>query len=566
MKKLGLSVIAAAVIAGGVYINQIRTGESSMLAQVPVDTVFFAAQVTPYPLRAQLEQFFSPVLSERELAQLKRELEETTAPSQRFLMTWFLHYAETADDADRFLNDYGLADDITGYSYFIGMIPVLKSSLAHPDRLFATLDRFEAQSGQRHEMRTLGERQARVYPLDLEGNGEVVELWVAHHQGELTLTLGAPFLAEQQIKQALGVTHPAKSLADSKEVAQIKQRNGFSSDNLGFISHRQLVTGLFSEDGNEFARQMTKLIDNPSEVASFRNPECLSEWSAIAGNWPRTSFENDYRLENGKLAIEGQMVVESYNGVIVDALAQMRGFLPDLGRGLEGPLLSIAMGINADTLQQSLTTVRDQWLEQEYQCQALGEIQDELKMMPPEALGLFAGFTDGVQGISLSVFDYVLNQRGQGAQMLESVDMLVSFTAKDPGKIIATGSTLLPPLAELNIKPGEKKQMDQIMGEPLPQIMTAEIAGEHLMIYVGTQSEAAAQRLAGQAPTANGLFSVVIDYRRAIEPVFSLLTVMSPEAAAELVPYAEMDARLALDLDVDSRGLVFGYRQVPTGQ
>ncbi|BDY05360.1 hypothetical protein [Ferrimonas sp. YFM] len=564
MKKLGLTVIAAAVIAGGVYINQTQTSGSGILAQVPADTVFFAAQVTPFPLRAQLEQYSAPLMSEQELAMMKQELEEVTQPSARFLMSWFIHYAETLTSPDRFIEDYGLADEVTGYTYALGMIPVLKSSLAHPDKLFATLDGFEQQSGQSHEVRTLGDRQARVYPLDLDDTGEVIELWVAHHQGELTLTLGAPFVGEAQIKQALGVTQPANSLADSGEVAEIKKRNGFSSDNLGFINHKQLVTGLFSQDGNEFARQLTKLIDNPSEVVSFRNSECLNEWSAIAGNWSRTSFENDYRLESGKLAMEGQMVVESNNGVIIDALTQMRGFLPDLGQGADGPLLSAALGINADNLQASLTTIRNQWLEQEYQCQALGEIQDELKMMPPETLGLFAGFTDGVQGISLSIFDYALDQQGMSNEMLKSVDMLMSFSAKDPGKIIATGAAAFPPLAEVNVAPGEKKQMDQVMGQPLPQTMTVEQAGEHLLIYSGAKSEAVARNLASQPANPNGLFSMVMDYRRALEPMMQLLSAIEPEAAAELATYSEMDARLIMEMDVDSRGLVLSYDQQPT--
>lgn len=564
MKKLGLSVIAAAVIAGGVYINQTQIGDTGMLERVPADTVFFAAQVTPFPLRAQLEQYSAPVMSDQERAMMKQELEGMTQPSARFLMTWFIHYAEALTSPDRFIEDYGLADEVTGYTYALGMIPVLKSSLAHPDKLFATLDGFEQQSGQTHKMRTLGEMQARVYPLDLDDTGEVIELWIAHHQGELTLTLGAPFLGEEQIRQALGVTLPSNSLADSGEVAEIKKRNGFSSDNLGFINHKQLVTGLFSQEGNEFARQMTKLIDNPSEVVSFRNPECLSEWSGIAENWPRTSFENDYRLENGKLVVEGQMVLESYNGVIVDALTKMRGFLPEFIKGVEGPLLSAALGINADNLQASLTTIRNQWLEQEYQCQALGELQDELKMMPPETLGLFAGFTDGVQGMSLSIFDYALDQQGVSSEMIQSVDMLMSFSAKDPGKIVATGAAAFPPLAEVKVAPGEKKRMDQVMGQPLPQTMTVEQTGEHLMIYSGAKSEAAARALGAQPANPNGLFSMVMDYRRALEPMMQLLSAIDPEAAAELATYSDMDARLSIGMDADSRGLVFSYDQQPT--
>ncbi|MGL5665775.1 MAG: hypothetical protein ACRDD9_06575, partial [Shewanella sp.] len=118
-----------------------------------------------------------------------------------------------------------------------------------------------------------------------------------------------------------------------------------------------------------------------------------------------------------------------------------------------------------------------------------------------------------------------------------------------------------PMLAELQVADnGEPTDLSPLL--MLPPEMNIKpmlaIKGQHLVVYSGDKGLALANKLAGEKPSANGLYSMSADYGKMFTPVLTLLELTGEPIPEELQMLKDYNMRVQMSFDVNKQGIVFG--------
>ena len=567
MKKI---VIAAAIIAAGAgayWYTQHGTSSSAsanpLLDYIPADTPVFSGQLKPFPLKNYLQSISSNYqqFSTDSLA----ELGALDSPMAKFFVSIYTQYMDGMKDPTQLLKTFGLPNEVEPFFYTLGVIPVLKTNVDQIDAFWAVLDKAEKDSGFTHEKRTLAGVDYRAYSLAEEGSTEKVDLLFAHKDGILTVTLSGTTIEPEILEMAFGLKKPTQSLAASGMLKDIIKTHGFMEDSISFINHVEIVKAITSPDGNMLGKQLTQFMaeENHGEdpLAEIRTPECKTELTAIAANWPRTvAGLTAFSSTEKESHMAASFVVESKNQVILTALQKMRGYIPTHLADINSTIFSMGLGIDVNEVAPSLTAIWDDLQKPQLTCAPLAELQAELSQQSPAMLGMFTGMANGVKGVSLSLLDYKMSSQDQEPK-LESLDALVSLTADNPSMLFNMVKPFAPMLAELQVADnGEPTDLSPLL--MLPPEMNIKpmlaIKGQHLVVYSGDKGLALANKLAGEKPSANGLYSMSADYGKMFTPVLTLLELTGEPIPEELQALKDYNMRVQMSFDVNKQGLVFG--------
>lgn len=567
MKKI---VIAAAIIAAGAgaywYTQHGSSSSASanpLLDYIPADTPVFTGQLKPFPLKNYLQSISSNYqqYSTDSLAQLG----DLDSPMAKFFVSIYKQYMDGMKDPTALLKTFGLPNEIKPYFYTLGVVPVLKTDINQIDAFWAVLDKAEQESGYTHEMRTLAGIDYRAYSFAEEGSTDKADLLFAHKDGILTVTFSASSIEPEVLEMALGLKKPAQSLAASGMLQEIIKTHGFMDDSISFINHVEIVKAITSQDGNMLAKQLTKFLAEEGQgedpLAQIRTPECRTELTAIAANWPRTvGGLTAFKSTEKESHMAASFVIESKNQAILTALQKMRGFIPTHLADINSTIFSMGLGIDVNEVAPSLTAIWDDLQKPQLTCAPLAELQAELSQQSPAMLGMFTGMANGVKGLSVSLLDYKMSSQDQEPK-LESLDALISLTADNPSMLFNMVKPFAPMLAELQVADnGEPTDLSPLLMLP-PELnikpMLA-IKGQHLVVYSGDKGLALANKLASEKPSANGLYSMSADYGKMFTPVLTLLEMTGEPVPEELQALKDYNMRVQMSFDVNKQGLVFG--------
>ena len=567
MKKI---VIAAAIIAAGAgaywYTQHGSSSSASanpLLDYIPADTPVFTGQLKPFPLKNYLQSISSNYqqYSTDSLAQLG----DLDSPMAKFFVSIYKQYMDGMKDPTALLKTFGLPNEIKPYFYTLGVVPVLKTDINQIDAFWAVLDKAEQESGYTHEMRTLAGIDYRAYSFAEEGSTDKADLLFAHKDGILTVTFSASSIEPEVLEMALGLKKPAQSLAASGMLQEIIKTHGFMDDSISFINHVEIVKAITSQDGNMLAKQLTKFLAEEGQgedpLAQIRTPECRTELTAIAANWPRTvGGLTAFTSTEKESHMAASFVIESKNQAILTALQKMRGFIPAHLADINSTIFSMGLGIDVNEVAPSLTAIWDDLQKPQLTCAPLAELQAELSQQSPAMLGMFTGMANGVKGLSVSLLDYKMSSQDQEPK-LESLDALISLTADNPSMLFNMVKPFAPMLAELQVADnGEPTDLSPLLMLP-PELnikpMLA-IKGQHLVVYSGDKGLALANKLASEKPSANGLYSMSADYGKMFTPVLTLLEMTGEPVPEELQALKDYNMRVQMSFDVNKQGLVFG--------
>lgn len=567
MKKI---VIAAAIIAAGAgaywYTQHGSSSSASanpLLDYIPADTPVFTGQLKPFPLKNYLQSISSNYqqYSTDSLAQLG----DLDSPMAKFFVSIYKQYMDGMKDPTALLKTFGLPNEIKPYFYTLGVVPVLKTDINQIDAFWAVLDKAEQESGYTHEKRTLAGIDYRAYSFAEEGSTDKADLLFAHKDGILTVTFSASSIEPEVLEMALGLKKPAQSLAASGMLQEIIKTHGFMDDSISFINHVEIVKAITSQDGNMLAKQLTKFLAEESQgedpLAQIRTPECRTELTAIAANWPRTvGGLTAFTSTEKESHMAASFVIESRNQAILTALQKMRGFIPAHLADINSTIFSMGLGIDVNEVAPSLTAIWDDLQKPQLTCAPLAELQAELSQQSPAMLGMFTGMANGVKGLSVSLLDYKMSSQDQEPK-LESLDALISLTADNPSMLFNMVKPFAPMLAELQVADnGEPTDLSPLLMLP-PELnikpMLA-IKGQHLVVYSGDKGLALANKLASEKPSANGLYSMSADYGKMFTPVLTLLEMTGEPVPEELQALKDYNMRVQMSFDVNKQGLVFG--------
>ncbi|MFB2656889.1 hypothetical protein [Shewanella xiamenensis] len=567
MKKI---VIAAAIIAAGAgaywYTQHGSSSSASanpLLDYIPADTPVFTGQLKPFPLKNYLQSISSNYqqYSTDSLAQLG----DLDSPMAKFFVSIYKQYMDGMKDPTALLKTFGLPNEIKPYFYTLGVVPVLKTDINQIDAFWAVLDKAEQESGYTHEKRTLAGIDYRAYSFAEEGSTDKADLLFAHKDGILTVTFSASSIEPEVLEMALGLKKPAQSLAASGMLQEIIKTHGFMDDSISFINHVEIVKAITSQDGNMLAKQLTKFLAEEGQgedpLAQIRTPECRTELTAIAANWPRTvGGLTAFTSTEKESHMAASFVIESKNQAILTALQKMRGFIPAHLADINSTIFSMGLGIDVNEVAPSLTAIWDDLQKPQLTCAPLAELQAELSQQSPAMLGMFTGMANGVKGLSVSLLDYKMSSQDQEPK-LESLDALISLTTDNPSMLFNMVKPFAPMLAELQVADnGEPTDLSPLLMLP-PELnikpMLA-IKGQHLVVYSGDKGLALANKLASEKPSANGLYSMSADYGKMFTPVLTLLEMTGEPVPEELQALKDYNMRVQMSFDVNKQGLVFG--------
>lgn len=562
VKKL-LIPVAVVALGAAAYLGQQQTSAYNVLDYVPADTPLFTGQLTPFPIKDYIAS--SPSLnSPADQAQLEA-LYEQDEPALHFLANLMKAYQAGLNDADLLVKTFGLEDNVRGYFYTLGLLPVLKLEVSNPQAIWDLLDKNELETGFIHKEETLQGLTFRTYQLTDASDSKQINVVVAQDNGILTVTVDTDMIPDTLLTMALGLEKPSSSLADSDMLADIIKQHNFSDTSVGFINHVEIVKALTSTDGNQLAKQLTALVkeegnDNPFEM--LQTPVCEQELTTIAQNWPRTVFgytKMDITKEESTLSFS--TVIESKNQVILDALKAMRGYIPNYTQNFDNNVVATSLGLDIAQLSSSLTSIWTDLQTPSYQCLPLAEIQAQISEggQSLAMVGMSANMAAGVKGVSAAVFDYSVSQIDEQPQ-LDSFDALIAIHADSPETIFNSVKMFSPELQQVALtNNGPAISLNEIF--PIPAELNLDpklaIKGKHLIIFNGNKGLQEAEKLSLEQLSANGLYQVSFDSKKMFTPITnaaSLAGEVIPEEAEFLLDY---DTRMNMLLDINDKGIRF---------
>ncbi|WP_394203269.1 hypothetical protein [Shewanella waksmanii] len=559
-------LIGGAVIALGVgaYVVSQQGGNNlgggdDMLGHIPADTPMLAVQTAPFPIKDYID-----TMSTSQMPSIKAfadELALSPEPMAQFLASLTNSYAQASASGQAFVDTFGMPDSGRSYFYMLGALPVAKIELDNPQAIWDVLDKAEQQSGVSHIKQQRQQLSYRAYRLTQPQDDEQLDVVVAIDNNMLTITLDASFAEPALLDTALGLTKPEVSIADSGLIDELYARHGFLKTGLSYIDHQQLITALTTTDGNQLASQLTKLFklvgDDP--LYELRTPECHKDLSAIASNWPRTVMGyNQLDINSKQSTLNFSTVIESNNQTMLGALSKLRGFLPSYSQNVTASTFSMGLGIDVNEFVPAVTTIWNEFLQPEYQCEPLQQMQWQMNQQSPAMLGMFTGMANGVKGVSLGLIDYQLNE-DDSQSPFGQVDAIMTLSADDPLMLLNMVKPFVPELAHVNVPAdGTPISLNQAMQVPAAYGVDAKLAvkGQHLVIYTGEASEKVANGLKNEAVTNNGLMSVSADYQRMLAPIMAMLEMSGEPIPPELQDFQYYNMAITFDMDINEHGIV----------
>ncbi|MDP2571328.1 hypothetical protein Q8W40_03965 [Vibrio penaeicida] len=565
MNKLVIAAGIAAVGAGGYLYTQQQASQSvSVLDQIPSDSAFVSAQLTPLELDKFLGSMGS-VPSMDDILELTETDPQQMTNRETFFITLGDTYFKAIQSGEAYKAAFGAPDTLTSYVYLVGLAPVFKFDVADEQAFWATFDKVETDSNFKHVAKKVGDVAYRSYSMAEENNETKLEFVVAVHQGIATITLdSADFGATSPLKVALGVEAPVQSVAQADTINKMLAAHPeLGKDSVGYLDHQQFATGFTTTDGNLLAKHITKIselinAESPSSenpLAIVQSEQCKTEIAGIAANWPRTVFGATI---NENTTMDMDILVESKNSVVLDALKSIRGFIPALN-DTQNSALSFGLGVDVNTLAPALNAIWQDSLATGYSCAPLAEMQAGLRQANPAMIGMATGFVNGLKGVSFNLFDYGFGE-GEYGEELNMLDASVSISADNPVALFQAAQMMEPSLSQIQIPAdGTPVEVPPQLAEQFADIGTVYVAskGNHLSFYTGESATKAATNLFGQALESNGLYNTYINYSKLFGPFVEMMERSGEPVPAELEPFIQDDIEANMTFDVTDKGLAF---------
>lgn len=433
----------AAAVALGVWwwIGRERPDANAPLAFVPADTPYVLANLEPLPdevAAVMLKQIgLQGELMTLQLSTLKDTLDkagERGALARRAIEAVEAEHAgKTPEQA---LALWGLTLKARAAFYGLGLSPVLRVELAHPEAFAATLERIEARIGQSLPRGRIGEQE--YFDLGLAGQplGAVVAVIGSH----LVLAPRPREASEPVLRSLLGLDRPARSLQRAKGLAALNREFGFVPSFSGYLDSRRLLAAL---------------IDAPSapDLAAFEalavprpdpSPECRSEYQALAEALPRAVFGYT-RLEAERADALGVLEVRRD---IAAELMRLRAPMPGLAAVDADTPFNFGFSVRLATLPQVIGEFAGRVEQSPWQCPQLAFLNAGAQRARAQAgnPALFAAapLFSGAH-LLLSRLEW-----SPGQALPEAAGKLV-VASDNPASLLAMAKGLLPDLATVDL-------------------------------------------------------------------------------------------------------------------
>jgi hypothetical protein len=644
MKKLTIIIVSIAVVALGLvaYFGYFKTERKTDLATqsgttgpvttavtfkgretlsyVPADTLFFYGGITTIPfteitatMAPQLRLMKNPDLSKG----ISDEARAKYPPAAIMIMGMVsknIEYLQQADAAARF----GIGADVDMVGYSVGFIPVVRIKLADTAAFNKYIDDVEQYAKLKAEQKTVGNVNFRAYSFDKAGDKTPsgIELLIGVNNGYAIITLFSKVESSDVQNIIAGTTKPAKSLATSTLLPDIQAKHHFLPSHLGFINHREIINGITSADGNEFARMLDTLVDMahkaklagdtnnaappaPAQAPStesaatatpaaddvldtLRTPACRTELTDLINRWPQTVFGYTKMDLNSKpYVIEARMLVENTDAGFMQDMQKIRGFIPAVLRDeKQQPVFGIGLGLNVGAVSPFVASTIQGFIAKEYQCKYLMQAKQKLMASNPAmALGMMSGMVGGVQGISASIINIdgslMPSQPGMPPD-IKNLDALVTISSANPQRLLMLAANFLPGKQPLQL-PADGSAIDFPIPFPLPNGAAVKLAlkGNNIVAYTGEEAAKLADALSKEPIQANGLMTFNMNFGKYMKMLSGVAQAhaatpttgaqmprpaMSEQDKQALAAMANSNMQFVESFDIDKNGLALDIK------
>jgi len=548
----------------------------SSLKYVPEDTFLFAGGIEVYSVDDLVTMLKSQEnISDTSIEELQRKIinNENMPTGVKMLMSTLFELSTMMKSPENFTTPLGLTDDIDSAIYAVGMLPVVRLKIENTDNFNIFIQDIEKKTNIQAVEKNFKGISYRSYTLDTPDTQSPNEmsLIIAVHDNYAIFSIEAPFEREHYLSLILGIDKPEKALSDSSRLENISKKHSLHPAYLGFIDHVVLTKAITSSSQDNFGRMFNYLIDKSTDqdkdktLAAVRTAACQKELVAIAQNWPRTIMGyTKVSLDTTPMQMDSRTLIESNNKDMLEQLQSLRGFIPAvLSDAKYRALFSLAAGLNVDALLPFITKMTEALTAVPYSCEPLKEMQMAIAdNQTSPAVAMASMMLSGVKGLSLSLLDIDFVENGEGGKPdIESVDALVTLSTNDPSGLLSKALAMAPaPFNTLQV-PADGQAVDL----PIPMTLRPElqpkiaIKGKHIVVYVGSDGEAAALQLATENLSANGLFALSIGYEKyskVLNSALGMLENLDEEKTEILQSMGDVNADMDFLIDVNEHGPV----------
>ncbi|KXO07243.1 hypothetical protein AKG98_2592 [Moritella sp. JT01] len=573
MKRiLIVGILITAAAAGGYLLTQNNVSNEQTLLNkhtalnyIPANTAIFSGQLVPFPVKRYINSMantYSDSPDDIITAIYEDEDYDPTNTTLSFFISLAQSYLENMQDADAFMTTFGIAEEIQGYFYTLGIIPVFKVDVINPDAIWALLDKAEAKSGFTHEQRQIKKREYRAYTLTDETDQEQLELIISQHDNLLTITFNIGLNESLLLENALGITPVEQSMANSNILDEIIDKHNFTYQSVSYINHKAITQAITSPNESLLGQHIAKLMQTKyqSQLQIYQQPQCKMELNSIANSWPRTVFGfHQFDINNDKTTFDMSMVIESNNQTILSALTQLTGFIPEYVNDLNNTVLSFGIGLDVGSLSPAINNIWNELQQPAYSCPPLQQMQSAIQQNNPAMLSVMTAMANSIKGISAAIIDYSLDEN-KSELTIKSLDAIISLSANDPRALFNIISTFRPEFADMKLPAnGNIVELSSLVPlSPLPGLNPKLIMHkEHMVIFNGAKSEKIANALGDKLMTATGIYSISIDYSKAFTPLVTAAELSGQTVPPELEALKNYNLRINTGLQINEQGIEF---------
>lgn len=362
--------------------------------------------------------------------------------------------------------------------YGIGLVPVERIELAKPDNLRATIGRIETASGSKMATGKVGGLDYWI--VDSGKTSAPLRIVFAISGKQLVATVAPAKASDADLRMLFGLDKPAKSLAESGDLAALNKRMNYQSYGSGYIDSAKLVAVLKAPPT---ALETSFLTAMGEKEKPKIDAVCASEYDQIAVAWPRASFGYT-EISAKRVAIRG--VLEARADIAKD-LMTLRAPMPGMQLGHDS-LFDFGISMNLTKLPDLATKYAEATAKSPWRCAqlvGLNETAEKAKtnMTNPMVVGyapMFHGFH--------AIVDKLVMKDDQPAPDYSAV---VAIGSDNPTSLLAMAGSFAPDIAKVGLKPdGVAKALPPIPGMPANAPLFAAMTDKLLAVSIGTGEDA----------------------------------------------------------------------------
>jgi len=491
-RRLAALICTSALVAACGKSTTSSQGELP-LAFAPADSPYAYANLEPMPadvLAAQSKQMHViwPLVFDQYDAMLK-EAGPSLGERPRTIINAVLDELRPRDSLEK-MREIGLKPDGHLALYGVGLIPVLRMELSDPAAFKAMLARIEAKAGEKIPTGKTGSQDYWQF------GDEQASLIVAVQNSHLVVTFWAADASDQVKQMLLGITRPAKSLADAGTLQAIAKQYNYAPYGEGYFDFVALVQRLSNAPtGSDL--EIAKAMKLPTDGA-ITDPVCKAEALAIAQTFPRVLVGSEGLAPNHvKIGVQFEMAPS-----LAQQISAAVSAAPGTGAAPQG-LMDFSLSV-------PILKLKDFWLKQ----------VDAVAAKPfacPKLAGINQSFISSKQKVDTTIppplsdltgFRVTISHMAPGATPSATPDVAGKFLVGTSNPLVAIGMAqlALPQLKDLKIAADSKPVALPAGLAPNAPPMTVAVSDKAIAMATGKGEEANLGEFLAAAPAATPVF------------------------------------------------------------